>query len=60
MTSFKTDIKPCYKGMNEIVSGSTKFKVCDEGEIRDRAGIEIEVEDSVRICDDGFEFDCID
>src|SRR5208282_2406361 len=52
MTSFKTDIKPCYKSMNEIISCSTKFNVCDEGEIGDGAGIEIEVEDSVRICDD--------
>ena len=60
MTSFKADIEPCYKGMNEIVSCCTKFNVCDEGEIGDGAGIEIEVKDSVWICDDGFEFDCID
>ena len=60
MTSLKANIKPCNNRMNEIVTGGHEFKLCEEREIGDGAGIEIEVEDAVGVCDNGLEIDGVD
>jgi hypothetical protein len=60
MAAIKADVEPCDEGVNEIVTGGTEFKVGDEGEVGDGAGGKVDVEDSVRVCDDGFEVDGVD
>jgi len=59
MTRLESNIKPRNNRVYEIVSCSTEFEICEESEIADRTSIEIEVEDSIRVGDDGFEFDGI-
>jgi hypothetical protein len=60
MTRFKPNIKPSDQRMNKIVPRSTKFKLRDKSEIRNSASGEINIEDAIGICDDGFKFDGID
>ena len=59
MASFKSNIKPRNKSMYKIVSRRTKFEISKKSEVADGTSVEIEVEDSIRISDDGFEFDCV-
>jgi hypothetical protein len=60
MTRFKPNIKPSDQRMNKIVPRRTKFKVRDKSEIRNSASSEINIEDTIGICDDGFKFDGVD
>lgn len=60
MAAIKADVEPCDEGVNEIVAGGTEFKVGYESEVGDGAGGKVDVEDSVWVCDDGFEVDGID
>lgn len=59
MTRFESNIEPCYERMNKIISCGTELEVCDKGEIRDRARVQIEVKDTIRISDDGAKFNRI-
>lgn len=60
MARLESNVEPRDNRVYEIVSCSTEFEVGEESEIADGTGIEIEVKDSIRVCDDGFEFDGID
>jgi len=60
MTRFESNIEPSYERMDKIISCGTELEVCDKGEIGDRAGIQIEVKDTIRISDDGAKLDSID
>lgn len=60
VTRFKTNVEPGDHSMYKVISSSLEFEITNESEICDSAGREIDIEDTVRISDDGFEIDGVD